>query len=294
MNSDISAYTYERTLMMEQRNQMLRELRLNKKESLGVVSDLASPNRTTAPPTVNLNKRFNLSPDARNRIGLPTRLQTVSRPLFLSYLIPNANAPAPPVQVQQLVEFSEGTGEDKMPLVKRTPANVDVDVMCWRTPNDRAHLLFCFDRSIVCDIFAFRLFFFVSAVVVVLWCVETVRLQIVLELLYLSPNMYALDELYTSCMLCLPEFRTCRAVSISSLRAFRFLSFSFVGFPFSFDSACVYIASSSYSSYYQKSYHSTSKCNMLISIIIFIICLTYSPRIPLCVSHVFCHIRCGL
>lgn len=39
MNSDISAYTYERTLMMEQRNQMLRELRLNKKESLGVVSN---------------------------------------------------------------------------------------------------------------------------------------------------------------------------------------------------------------------------------------------------------------
>ena len=38
MNADISAYTYERTLMMEQRNQMLRELQLNKKESLGVVS----------------------------------------------------------------------------------------------------------------------------------------------------------------------------------------------------------------------------------------------------------------
>jgi len=38
MNSDISAYTYERTLMMEQRNQMLRELRLNKQERLGVVS----------------------------------------------------------------------------------------------------------------------------------------------------------------------------------------------------------------------------------------------------------------
>uniref|UniRef100_A0A6M2DW34 Putative amino acid transporter n=1 Tax=Xenopsylla cheopis TaxID=163159 RepID=A0A6M2DW34_XENCH len=40
MNSDISAYTYERTLMMEQRNQMLRELRLNKKESLGVVQNI--------------------------------------------------------------------------------------------------------------------------------------------------------------------------------------------------------------------------------------------------------------
>ncbi|XP_070491619.1 solute carrier family 12 member 4 isoform X4 [Chironomus tepperi] len=37
MDNDISAYTYERTLMMEQRNQMLRELRLNKKESMGVV-----------------------------------------------------------------------------------------------------------------------------------------------------------------------------------------------------------------------------------------------------------------
>lgn len=38
MDNDISAYTYERTLMMEQRNQMLHELRLNKKESMGVVS----------------------------------------------------------------------------------------------------------------------------------------------------------------------------------------------------------------------------------------------------------------
>lgn len=42
MDNDISAYTYERTLMMEQRNQMLRELRLNKKESMGVVSAIIS------------------------------------------------------------------------------------------------------------------------------------------------------------------------------------------------------------------------------------------------------------
>ncbi|XP_057655789.1 solute carrier family 12 member 4 isoform X1 [Diorhabda carinulata] len=47
MDHDISAYTYERTLMMEQRNQMLRELRLNKKESLGVV-DLADFNLLSA------------------------------------------------------------------------------------------------------------------------------------------------------------------------------------------------------------------------------------------------------
>ncbi|XP_055387834.1 solute carrier family 12 member 7, partial [Condylostylus longicornis] len=47
MNSDISAYTYERTLMMEQRHQMLRELRLNKKESLKVAQTLVDFNETT-------------------------------------------------------------------------------------------------------------------------------------------------------------------------------------------------------------------------------------------------------
>ncbi|BFG05441.1 solute carrier family 12 member 6 [Drosophila madeirensis] len=39
-NSDISAYTYERTLMMEQRNQMLRALGLNKKENSKVVQTI--------------------------------------------------------------------------------------------------------------------------------------------------------------------------------------------------------------------------------------------------------------
>ncbi|KAK9751887.1 Amino acid permease [Popillia japonica] len=47
MDSDISAYTYERTLMMEQRNQMLRELRLNKKESMGVVQSLVDFNQVS-------------------------------------------------------------------------------------------------------------------------------------------------------------------------------------------------------------------------------------------------------
>lgn len=39
MDKDISAYTYERTLMMEQRNKLLRELHLKKKETFGVVSN---------------------------------------------------------------------------------------------------------------------------------------------------------------------------------------------------------------------------------------------------------------
>ena len=40
MDSDIATYTYERTLMMEQRTQMLKELRLNRKEQLNIVSNL--------------------------------------------------------------------------------------------------------------------------------------------------------------------------------------------------------------------------------------------------------------
>ena len=38
MDSDIQTYTYERTLMMEQRTQMLKELRLNRREKLNIVS----------------------------------------------------------------------------------------------------------------------------------------------------------------------------------------------------------------------------------------------------------------
>ncbi|XP_043483393.1 solute carrier family 12 member 7 isoform X3 [Leptopilina heterotoma] len=40
MNADISEYTYERTLQMEQRNQFLREMHLKKKESQGLVETL--------------------------------------------------------------------------------------------------------------------------------------------------------------------------------------------------------------------------------------------------------------
>lgn len=39
-DKDISAYAYERTLVMEQRTQMLRELQLNKKQTLGVVQSV--------------------------------------------------------------------------------------------------------------------------------------------------------------------------------------------------------------------------------------------------------------
>lgn len=48
MDSDISAYTYERTLMMEQRNQMLRKLRLNKREKENVVENIVDFNQGAA------------------------------------------------------------------------------------------------------------------------------------------------------------------------------------------------------------------------------------------------------
>lgn len=46
MDSDISAYTYERTLMMEQRSQMLKELRVNKKEALNMVQNIVDHHTT--------------------------------------------------------------------------------------------------------------------------------------------------------------------------------------------------------------------------------------------------------
>lgn len=40
MNQDISEYTYERTLLMEQRHQMLREMQLSRKESKREIQDV--------------------------------------------------------------------------------------------------------------------------------------------------------------------------------------------------------------------------------------------------------------
>ncbi|XP_072402320.1 solute carrier family 12 member 6 isoform X3 [Diabrotica undecimpunctata] len=58
MDHDISAYTYERTLMMEQRNQMLRELRLNKKESLGVVQSIVDQHHQNVDTKIATKVRF--------------------------------------------------------------------------------------------------------------------------------------------------------------------------------------------------------------------------------------------
>lgn len=57
-DSDISEYTYERTLMMEQRNAMLRELQLNKKESLGMVQTIVDLHRNNVDAKTSTKVRF--------------------------------------------------------------------------------------------------------------------------------------------------------------------------------------------------------------------------------------------
>lgn len=59
-DSDISAYTYERTLMMEQRNQMLQEMRLSRKERSSVVQDIVDKSfkGVDSPPARNSKVHF--------------------------------------------------------------------------------------------------------------------------------------------------------------------------------------------------------------------------------------------
>ncbi|XP_057370739.1 solute carrier family 12 member 4-like isoform X1 [Daphnia carinata] len=58
MDSDISAYTYERTLVMEQRNQMLKEMQLNKRESSGVSAEVGEVQAVVDQHRHNVKVRF--------------------------------------------------------------------------------------------------------------------------------------------------------------------------------------------------------------------------------------------
>ncbi|XP_012540463.1 solute carrier family 12 member 4 isoform X5 [Monomorium pharaonis] len=72
-NTDISAYTYERTLIMEQRNQMLRELQLNKKQSLGVVQAIVDHHHNVdakVPTKVRFQEPGNQSTNATDDLKL--------------------------------------------------------------------------------------------------------------------------------------------------------------------------------------------------------------------------------
>ena len=51
-DSDISSYTYERTLLMEQRNEMLKEMRVSDKRKGKMVSPLQSSPELGSPPQI--------------------------------------------------------------------------------------------------------------------------------------------------------------------------------------------------------------------------------------------------
>lgn len=63
MTSDISAYTYERTLMMEQRNQMLNEINLNKKRRRSMVEEVV----TSIPPPGSV---ISTTPPAEDQVNI--------------------------------------------------------------------------------------------------------------------------------------------------------------------------------------------------------------------------------
>ena len=57
MDQDISEYTYERTLLMEQRHQMLREMQLSRKESKREIQDVVEHSyRRRSQPTISNTK----------------------------------------------------------------------------------------------------------------------------------------------------------------------------------------------------------------------------------------------
>lgn len=126
MDSDISAYTYERTLMMEQRNQMLRELRLNKKESLGVVSKRGRDtemNSTRQCEYVRLQYIYIIMYN-KSCYGDTDRYVSVCCVLVTD-------------KVQTLVDFNEVPAEENLPLVCRTIPGVPPSVFPF--PNHQCH-----------------------------------------------------------------------------------------------------------------------------------------------------------
>lgn len=120
MDSDISAYTYERTLMMEQRNQMLRELRLNKKESLGVVSDKIAKSVNNSHKKRKEKEKKNILYIMLNLslyiyIYLVRKIRTATAMITDRYV--SVCCVLVTDKVQSLVDFNEVPAEENLPLV---------------------------------------------------------------------------------------------------------------------------------------------------------------------------------
>ncbi|XP_065219429.1 solute carrier family 12 member 4 isoform X3 [Planococcus citri] len=92
MDKDISAYTYERTLVMEQRNQMLRELQLKKKETFGVMPSLVDFNAET-PMEENTPLVQNIVDQHHYETKTPTKVRFQETPVHESNKSENKNNP---------------------------------------------------------------------------------------------------------------------------------------------------------------------------------------------------------
>lgn len=87
VDSDISAYTYERTLMMEQRSQMLKDMRLTRTESQKLVQNIVDQhhNESIASTGRNLNKRLDtVHEDEMNEEGDEDNEKTDNKAKFES------------------------------------------------------------------------------------------------------------------------------------------------------------------------------------------------------------------
>ncbi|XP_043191237.1 solute carrier family 12 member 4-like isoform X4 [Amphibalanus amphitrite] len=114
-DSDISAYTYERTLMMEQRNQMLQEMRLSRKERNSVRGLQFDDLSALAQVQDIVDKSFKGvdSPPARN-----------SKVHFLERVLPEEAAVTPDISV----DLADGTGSRSPSQERKEEPAAPVDV----------------------------------------------------------------------------------------------------------------------------------------------------------------------
>ncbi|XP_044257294.1 solute carrier family 12 member 4 isoform X3 [Tribolium madens] len=128
MDSDISAYTYERTLMMEQRNQMLRELRLNKKESLGVVQSIVDQHHQNVDAKTATKVRFQEPSAEGDKDNKAAETEPTNEPNSQPKTEDNDNSTTEkedPSEKEK--ECNEETKENNISQEKKKPATITPD-----------------------------------------------------------------------------------------------------------------------------------------------------------------------
>lgn len=125
-DSDISAYTYERTLMMEQRTEMLKHLRLNRRETLSMVQTIMDhhhnvQNHTSSkvrfsdkpPQQADDTELVEVATDEENR-SVSRHSSRQSSPAKSPVDSPSKQASSPPKDSSPVGEEEEKTKEDSV------------------------------------------------------------------------------------------------------------------------------------------------------------------------------------